>query len=54
MRIKKRVDKSPSAKLERKLKRLERTIRKQINQGTRHDVALPITESDITSCAEGG
>lgn len=54
MRIKKRVDKSPSAKLERKLKRLERTIRKQINQGTRHDVALPITESDITSFAEGG
>lgn len=52
MRIKRRVDKSPSAKLERKLKRLERLIRKQINIGTKHDVALPITESDIISFME--
>ena len=46
-------EKKPTTKLERKLKRLERSIRKQINQGTRHDVALPITESDITSFMEG-
>ena len=52
MRIKRRVDKSPSAKLERKLKRLERLIKKQINIGTTHDVALPITESDIISFME--
>jgi len=52
MRIKRRVDKSPSAKLERKLKRLERLIRKQINIGTRHHIELPITESDITSFME--
>ena len=52
MRIKRRVDKSPSAKLERKLKRLERLIRKQINIGTKHDVALPITERDIISFME--
>ncbi len=53
MRIKKRIEKKPTTKLERKLKRLERLIRKQINHGTRHDVALPITESDITSFMEG-
>jgi hypothetical protein len=52
MRIKRRLDKSPSAKLERKLKRLERLIRKQINHGTRHDVELPITERDIISFME--
>jgi hypothetical protein len=52
MRIKRRVDKSPSAKLERKLKRLERLIRKQINHGTKHDVELPITEKDIISFME--
>lgn len=52
MRIKRRVDKSPSAKLERKLKRLERLIRKQINHGTKHNVELPITERDITSFME--
>lgn len=52
MRIKKRLDKSPSAKLERKLKRLERLIRKQINHGTRHNVELPITERDIISFME--
>lgn len=52
MRIKKRLDKSPSAKLERKLKRLERLIRKQINHGTRHNVELPITEKDIISFME--
>ena len=49
MRIQKRIEKKPTTKLERKLKRLERSIRKQINQGTKHDVAIPITESDITS-----
>jgi len=53
MRIRKRIEKKPTTKLERKLKRLERLIRKQINKGTTHDVALPITESDITSFAEG-
>ena len=52
MRIKRRLDKSPSAKLERKLKRLERLIRKQINHGTRHNVELPITERDIISFME--
>ncbi len=52
MRIKRRVDKSPSAKLKRKLKRLERLIRKQINHGTKHDVELPITEKDIISFME--
>jgi len=52
MRIKKRVDKSPSAKLKRKLKRLERLIRKQINHGTRHHIELPITEKDIISFME--
>ena len=52
MRIKRRVDKSPSAKLKRKLKRLERLIRKQINHGTRHNIELPITERDITSFME--
>lgn len=52
MRIKRRVDKSPSAKLERKLKRLERLIRKQINHGTRHNIELPITEKDIISFME--
>ncbi len=52
MRIKRRVDKSPSAKLERKLKRLERLIRKQINHGTKHDIELPITEKDIISFME--
>ena len=52
MRIKKRLDKSPSAKLKRKLKRLERLIRKQINHGTRHNVELPITEKDIISFME--
>lgn len=52
MRIKKRIEKKPTTKLERKLKRLERLIRKQINHGTRHDVELPITESDIISFME--
>ena len=52
MRIKRRVDKSPSAKLKRKLKRLERLIRKQINHGTKHDIELPITEKDIISFME--
>ena len=52
MRIKRRVDKSPSAKLKRKLKRLERLIKKQINIDTKHDVALPITEKDIISFME--
>ena len=52
MRIKRRVDKSPSAKLKRKLKRLERLIRKQINHDTRHDIELPITEKDIISFME--
>lgn len=52
MRIKKRLEKKPTTKLERKLKRLERLIRKQINIGTKHDVALPITESDIISFME--
>lgn len=53
MRIKKRVEKKPTTKLERKLKRLERSIKKAINQGTKHEVGLPITESDITSFTEG-
>ena len=53
MRIQKRIEKKPTTKLERKLKRLERSIRKQINQGTKHDVDLPIKESDITSFTEG-
>jgi len=52
MRIKKRIEKKPTTKLERKLKRLERLIRKQINIGTRHHIELPITESDITSFME--
>jgi hypothetical protein len=52
MRIKRRLDKSPSAKLERKLKRLERLIKKSVNHGTRHHVELPITESDIISFME--
>jgi hypothetical protein len=52
MRIKKRIEKKPTTKLERKLKRLERLIRKQINHGTRHHVELPITEQDIISFME--
>ncbi len=52
MRIKKRIEKKPTTKLERKLKRLERLIRKQINHGTRHDIELPITEKDIISFME--
>ena len=52
MRIKKRIEKKPTTKLERKLKRLERLIRKQINIGTRHHIELPITEKDITSFME--
>ncbi|OQC09177.1 MAG: hypothetical protein BWX74_00957 [Tenericutes bacterium ADurb.Bin087] len=53
MRIKKRIEKKPTTKLERKLKRLERSIKKAINKGTRHEVELPITESDIISFTEG-
>lgn len=52
MRIKKRIKKKPTTKLERKLKRLERLIRKQINHGTRHHIELPITEKDIISFME--
>ena len=52
MRIKKRIEKKPTTKLERKLKRLERLIRKQINHGTRHHIELPITEKDIISFME--
>ena len=53
MRIQKRIEKKPTTKLERKLKRLERSIKKAINQGTKHEVGLPITESDITSFTDG-
>lgn len=53
MRIQKRIEKKPTTKLERKLKRLERSIKKAINQGRKHKIELPITENDITSFAEG-